>query len=131
MRMRILTPTRVIADRKVKKICGEAPEGAYCLLPRHVDLVAVQVPGLLSYAPRDGAPQWVAVDEGVLVKRGDEVWISVRDATPGTDLEALQEVVEEHFAKLNRREREARAAAARLEADFVRRFLEMSEDVRT
>jgi F-type H+-transporting ATPase subunit epsilon len=128
MHLRIYTPVKRIADRKARKVCGETAMGSYCLLPRHVDLVASQVPGLIAYETEDGKTEWVAVDEGVVVKRGLEVRISVRDATQGAGLEELEEVVTRHYRNLDLKERESRAAASRLEADFVRRFLEMSRE---
>ncbi len=46
----------------------------------------------------------MAVDEGVLVKTGLDVIISVRNAIGGTDLGQLREAVEQEFLNLNERE---------------------------
>jgi F-type H+-transporting ATPase subunit epsilon len=46
----------------------------------------------------------VAVDEGVLVKTGLDVLVSVRNAISGTDLGQLREAVEREFLNLNERE---------------------------
>jgi F-type H+-transporting ATPase subunit epsilon len=43
---------------------------------------------------------YVAVDEGVLVKTGPEVLVSVRNAIGGTELEDLREAVEQEFLTL-------------------------------
>jgi len=64
----------------------------------------------------------VAVDEGVLVKTGPEVLVSVRRALTGTDLGQLRDSVEREFLSLDEREQSVRSAMAKLEAGFLRRF---------
>ena len=129
MRLKVLVPTQVLVDVKVGKIVAEAENGFFCLLPRHIDFVAMLVPGILYYAPASGAERFVAIDEGTLVKCGDEVLVSVINATPGPDLDTLQVIVAESFRELDEDERRARTALARLEAGAMRRFLEMEKQV--
>lgn len=127
MRLRVLVPTEVLVSREVTKINAEAADGAFCLLPRHIDFVTALVPGLFSYVTEDAGETTIAVDEGTLVKRGGEVLVSVRRAIKGDDLEGLKKRVREEFQSLNDRERKARTAAAKIEADFIRRYMEMKE----
>ena len=129
MRLKILLPTEVLVDVKVGKIVAEAENGFFCLLPRHIDFVAMLVPGILYYVPESGEERFVAIDEGTLVKCGDEVLVSVTNATPGIDLATLQTIVAESFRELDEDERRARSALARLEAGAMRRFLEMEKQV--
>jgi len=124
MMLKVLLPTRILMSRKVEKITAEAENGSFTLLPRHVDFVASLNPGLLSYES-DGEEKFLAVDEGVLVKAGEEVLVSVRDAVGGVPLGRVRGIVEERFLEMDEKERKARSALARFEADFVRRFLEM------
>lgn len=124
MNLKILLPNEIFLDRDVAKVVAEAENGSFCLLPRHVDFVAALVPGLLSYMDTTGNEQFVAVDEGTLVKCGLEVLVSTRSAAMGRTLGELQHVVKEQFRTLNERQRLARSATARLEAGLVRRFLE-------
>lgn len=126
MNLRILLPTRILLDRPVDKIVAEAENGSFCLLPRHVDFVAALVPGLLSYTAGE-QEEFVAVDEGILVKNGADVLVSVRDALIGPDLGMLRLMVTEQYEVLDEREKRARSALVRLEADFVRRFIELRE----
>lgn len=126
MNLRILLPTRILIDRPVDKVIAEAENGSFCLLPRHTDFVAALVPGLLSFTT-DQQEQFVAIDEGVLVKNGADVLVSVRDAVIGPDLGLLRLMVRERFEALDEREKRARSALVRLEADFVRRFIELRE----
>jgi F-type H+-transporting ATPase subunit epsilon len=65
------------------------------------------------------------VDEGILIKCGGEVFVSTRNAMRGPDLGQLKRTVVEKFETLNEREKTARSAMTRIEAGFVRRFLEI------
>lgn len=124
MKLKVLLPERVLADEPADRVVAEAADGSFCLLPRHVDFVAALVPGILTYTS-GGAERFVATDEGILVKCGEEVLVSVRRAVAGGDLGTLERTVEEKFRTLDERERQSRRASARLEADLVRRFLEL------
>ena len=66
------------------------------------------------------------MDQGILVKRGPEVLVSVRAAVRGVPLEELVRTVQTRFLTLDDQERVVRSALARLQSDFVRRFLELS-----
>jgi len=129
MHLRLLLPTEVLVDEDVEKVIAEADNGFFCLLPRHIDFVAALVPGILYYTTGDGHERLVAVDEGSLVKCGDEVLVSVLNATAGTNLDALQATVAESFCILDDEERRSRSALARLEAGTMRRFLEIEKQV--
>ena len=125
MQLKVLLPTRVLVDEQVTKVTAEAEDGSFCLLPRHVDFVAALVPGLLSFETPEGSEEFLAADEGMLVKCGPEVLVSTRRAVRGADLGALQRTVEQQFRVLDEREKAARTAAAKLEANVVRRFMEL------
>jgi len=127
MNLKLLLPTEVLIDEEVTKVVAEAVNGSFCLLPRHVDFVAALIPGILSYTSDDEDEQYVAVGAGVLVKSGSLVRVSAQDAVWGGDLGMLRQTVAERFLILNDREKVARSAIAKLEADFVRRFLKFGE----
>ncbi|MBI1371968.1 MAG: F0F1 ATP synthase subunit epsilon [Phycisphaera sp.] len=125
MNLRIVMPTQVVVDAPVRKINAEAPNGWFCLLPRHVDMTSSLVPGLLSYEDATGAESFAAVLGGTLIKCGADVVVSTPHAVVGEPLGELQRAVEEATRRLTEREREARVALEKIEADFVRRFIEM------
>jgi len=120
-----LLPTEVLLDEEAAKVTAEAHNGSFCLLPAHIDFVAALVPGLLSFENREGEEVFLAVDDGVLVKEGQTVWVSTRNAVRGTELGRLRRTVEDTFKILDDHEKKARSAMARIEAGFVRRFLEV------
>lgn len=124
MRAKVITPTEIVLDQRVRKINAEAANGSFAMLPRHIDFVTALVPGILIIADEHGEEQYLAIDEGMLVKYGDEVRIVTSRAVQGSSLAELQQVVEDEFRQLDEQERMARTAMARLEAGFVRRLLE-------
>lgn len=124
MNLKILLPTEILLDQTVEKVSAEAENGSFVLLPNHIDFVAPLVPGILSFTAGGGGETFVAVDEGTLVKCGDEVLVSVRQGVRGTDLDSLEDTVEGEFRQLGDRERQARSAVAKLEAGFIRGFVE-------
>ena len=125
MNLKVLLPAEVLVHEDAAKVTAEAHNGSFCLLPKHVDFVAALVPGILSFETAGGREAFVAVDEGILVKCGEEVMISTRNAVRGTDLGQLRRTVEERFKVLDDREKTARSAMVKIEAGFVRRFLEI------
>lgn len=127
MRLKVLLPERVLIEDEARKVIAEAHDGHFCLLPRHASFVAALVPGILSYVNAEGRELYVAVDEGILIKIGDEARVSVRDAVMGEDIARLEETVVTRFEMPDEREKMARSALARLEAGAIRRFMEMGK----
>ena len=130
MNLKVLLPTKVYIDQDIVKVVAEAENGSFCLLPRHIDFVAALIPGILSYESVEGQEEFVAVDEGILVKVGQEVLISTRNAEKSSELGKLKETVEKSFQVVDDRERKARSATAKLEADLARKFLELGRHER-
>ena len=125
MQLKILLPSRVFGEiGDVARIVAEARGGSFGILPHRLDCVAALAPGILTYATEEKGDVYVAVDEGVLVKIGAEVLVSVRYAVGGTDLGQLRQAVEREFLSLDDREKGVRAAVAKLESGLIRRFAE-------
>ncbi|MEF8794385.1 F0F1 ATP synthase subunit epsilon [Thiohalorhabdus sp.] len=127
MRLKVLLPTEVLLDTAAVRLLAEAENGAFGLLPRHVDFVTSLTAGILAYEAPEGEEVNLAVNEGTLVKCGREVLVSTRAAVVGPDLESLDPVIREEFAVLDDHERRARSALKRLEAGTLRRFKELEE----
>jgi len=127
MNLKVLLPTKVLIDEKVTKVIAEAKNGYFCLLPRHIDFATALVPGILSYQTEKEEEIFLAVDEGVLVKFGKEVLVSTRNAVRSPDLDQLKRTVEKEFKSLDEHEKVARSVIAKIEANFIRRFLEIQE----
>jgi F-type H+-transporting ATPase subunit epsilon len=124
VQLKILTPFKVFLEvSEVLSLAIETPGGSYGFLPHRLDCVAPVAAGILTCRTASG-DAYVAVDEGVLVKTGAEVLVSVRNAIGGQDLGQLRKAVEEQFLKLDDSEKEARAVTATLESGFIQRFAE-------
>ena len=123
MNLKVLLPFQIFAEKTgVTRIVAETPDGSFGLLPRRLDCVAALAPGILIYESETEGEVFVAVDEGVLVKTGSNVLVSVRRAIGGTDLGQLREAVEKEFLTLDEHEQSTRTVMAKLETGFLRRF---------
>jgi F-type H+-transporting ATPase subunit epsilon len=123
MNLTVLIPSETLVDRPVAKVVAEAPNGFFCLLPRHVDFATAIVPGLLAYMTDTGEEIFLAVDAGILIKQADRVWVSTRNAVAGEDLDRLEEAVTQQFRQRDAEEEKAQQAMNKIQAGFVRRFL--------
>lgn len=125
MHLKILLPFEVFADKQdVMRVVVETQGGSYGLLPRRLDCAASLIAGILTYETAIEGVVHVAVGEGVLLKTGPEVFVSVRKAVGGADLGRLHEAVNLELRKVDEKERQVRTLLARLESGFIRRFLE-------
>ncbi|MDX9884603.1 F0F1 ATP synthase subunit epsilon [Thauera sp.] len=126
MTLEVLLPFEIFSrEQDVTSVVVETAQGSFGLLPQRLDCVAALVPGILSFETASRGEVFLAVDEGVLVKTGPDVVISVRRALRGDDLARLREAVEQEFLKLDAQEEAMRTAMAQLETGFMRRFASM------
>lgn len=129
MRLKILLPYKVFAIKeRVLNIVAETELGSYGFLPNRLDCIAPLVPGILMYKTHDEGETFVAVDQGILVKTGPEVVVSVRHAIGGVDLGQLESAVKQQFLDLDERERSVRGTMAKLESSFIRRYMELKHE---
>lgn len=123
MHLEVLLPFRVLLRQGgVSRIVAETAQGSFGLLPHRLDCVAALAPGILSFETATDGEVFVAVDEGILVKTGTEVRVSVRRAMRGADLAQLRQTVEREFLTQDEQARELRAVMNKLESGFVARF---------
>jgi F-type H+-transporting ATPase subunit epsilon len=129
MHLKVLLPFQIFAEKTdVARIVAETHEGSFGLLPHRLDCVAALVPGILIYQTESGGEVLVAVDEGVLVKTGMDVLVSVRRAIGGTDLGQLHAAVEREFLTLDDNEQNVRQVSAKLETGFLRRLASLQHE---
>lgn len=123
MNLKILLPYGVFADIKnVKKIVVETTAGSYGMLPQRLDCTAALVTGILMYETADEGEKYIAVNEGILIKTGEQVSISVRHAIGDAPLGKLKEMVEKEMLELDELEINARTVMAKLETGFLQSF---------
>lgn len=125
MNLKILLPFKVFAEKTgVLRIVAESSNGSFGFLPQRLDCVASLPPGILVFETTEEGEAFIAIDEGVLVKTGADVRVSVRNAIGGTDLGKLREAVVQEFLNLDEQEKSVRSVLAKLESGFIHRFAE-------
>ena len=123
MHLKILLPYKVFADlENVKKIGVETTAGAYGILPRRLDFTAALLPGILMYETETGGVKYIALDDGIVIKAGSEVSVSVRNAMGDAPLGELRSLVEQEMIQLDALEISARNVMAKLETGFMSNF---------
>ena len=129
MHLKILLPFQVfVQEDEITNIVVETTNGSLGILPQRLDCVAALVPGILSYENTAAELVYVAVNEGVLVKVGRNVLISVRNAISGTDLSQLRKAVNQEFLNLNEQEKNARSVIMKMESGFISQLAEFHHD---
>ncbi|WP_293746696.1 F0F1 ATP synthase subunit epsilon [uncultured Paraglaciecola sp.] len=127
MMLKILLPDKVFAQHdNVMRIILETPEGAFGILPNRRDCSAALEPGILTYTTGTGNDQYIAVDQGIFVKKGQDVLVSVRQAIKGIGLSQLHEAVKNEFLFLDEQQQEIRFALEKLESNFLQRLTDFS-----
>mgnify|MGYP001371601265 CR=1 FL=1 len=129
MQLTVMTGGRIVLDVDVDRVAAEAENGAFVLLPRHVDMVAALAPGLLSATAGD-REHLFAVDRGTLVKCGRRVEVATYQAIEGTDVDSLQHELHQSILDLDEHEQRARSAVARIESDVIRGLIGSEPDER-
>lgn len=123
MTLKILLPFRVFLEKNdVLRLVAETAEGSTGFLPHRLDCVSSLTPGILVYETKADGESYVAVDDGVLVKTGTDVCLSVRRAMEGRDPDLLREQVKKEFLTLEENEQRVRSVMAKIETGFVTRY---------
>ncbi len=129
MTLKVLLPYKVFAqEQRVVRMVATTPEGAFGILPQRLDCVAALSAGILVYEIEGQEEAYIAVDEGVLVKIGTDVLVSVRNAMTGMGLSQLQAAVEEEFLHLDEQEQKLRSVLAKMESGFIQRLAAFKQD---
>lgn len=129
MNLKILLPYKVFAEKhKIARIVAVSDQGEFGILPHRLDCVVSLTAGILVFEADGEEEVYVAVDEGVLVKTGFDVVVSVRNAIGGLALEQLQVAVEREFLQLDEQEQKLRAVLVKMESGFVRRLAVFQQD---
>ena len=129
LKLKILLPFRVFADcTDVSSLCAETATGSFGILPHRLDCAAALVPGVLTYVTTDGGEKYVAINEGVLIKTGLSIVLSVRNAIAGTDLAELRKTVEREFIQVRDRDQNERASIKKLESRLMKQLTELKHE---
>ncbi|WJG07698.1 F0F1 ATP synthase subunit epsilon [Aliiglaciecola sp. LCG003] len=127
MELKVLLPGKVFCQQhNVTRAVVETIQGSFGILPHRRDCAAALEPGILTYQVAGKTESYIAIDQGVVVKTGNSISISVRRAVKGDDLRVLQSTLKAEFLSLSAKDREIRFALEKLESRFVQRLTEIS-----
>lgn len=129
MNLKVLLPYKVFAERRqVLRIIAVTQNGAFGILPQRLDCVMSLVAGILVFETEAGDEVYIAVDEGILVKTGIDVLVSVRNAIGGMALNDLREAIEQQFITLDEQEQNLRSVLVKMESSFIRRLVTFRQE---
>jgi F-type H+-transporting ATPase subunit epsilon len=128
MRLNVLVPSSIFTQQtNVVRIIAESHDGSFGILPHRLDFVASIVPGILTYQTAIHGEVFIAVDEGMIVKIEDQVWVTVRRAFGGVSLDALKDLVKSEFLSLDKQESELQLVLNKLESGFIHQYSNLSK----
>jgi F-type H+-transporting ATPase subunit epsilon len=128
MWLKILLPSRIFVDQaEVLRIVAESSNGSFGILEQRRDCVASLVPGILTYETAAHQEVFIAVDNGLLVKNGEEVLVSVRRAVGPKPLSELRALVQSEFLSLDEQERDLQTVLNKLESGFLAQFSDLTK----
>ncbi|MEL6778042.1 MAG: F0F1 ATP synthase subunit epsilon [Cyanobacteria bacterium J06597_16] len=131
MHLTVTLPHHVLVDAVVTRLVAEGTHGSFCLLPKHIDCLSILEPGIFIYETADEQEKvtenYLAMGQGLLVKQGVSVSVSVWEAIAGDNLAQLHQAVETQFRQLDEQARLTQTALARLEAGLSRQFSVLME----
>ncbi len=126
MNLKLSLPEVLLLDvNNVTQVIVETIHGSMGILPHRLDGVAALVPGILVYDLGAGGRQYVAIDEGMLVKVDETVLISVHNALAGEELDHLQAALSSMQTQRDTEDRDARVEMARVESGLLRRLVSL------
>ena len=124
MNLKILVPSQVFAEKSgLSRIVAETSDGSFGVLPHRLDCVAVLCPGILVYENDAEGEAYIAIDQGIFIKTGIDVLVSVRNAIVGRELGQLRQAVEQEFLHLNEQEQSLRSSLMKMESGLIRRMV--------
>lgn len=124
MELNVVLPFEVLLKKSdVVRLVVETTTGSMGFFPLRLDCVALLVPGILTYEVHGEEEKYVTIDEGILVKTGSLITVSVRNGSVGADLGQLRQASEEDFLKRRAQEKLTKQTLERLELGFLRRFM--------
>jgi hypothetical protein len=78
MTVSLRTPGALLHHGEAAALSARAEYGAFGMLPNHADVAIALAPSVLSLREADGSERVFGIDEGLLVKRGDQVSSAAR-----------------------------------------------------
>lgn len=96
MKLKLVTPEKVLFEQEVRSVSLPTTEGEITILPNHAPLVMMLKTGVAEVVLEDGAPEDLAIAGGFIQVGGNSVNIMADMAVAGEDLaiDAIKEAKE-------------------------------------
>lgn len=122
MTVTLRLPTSTLFQGRATRLTGVGKNGAFGLLPNHIDFVTALAPSVMTLRLADGSEKIFGIDQGLLVKKGHAIDVVTLRGVCGDDLSSLKDTIHAKFVQMDEEERQARSALSRLEAGIMRQF---------
>lgn len=80
LKLKIITPKRVVVEEEIKSITAPSAEGEITVLPKHTNLFTLLVEGIIKIIKKDDEEDYLAIGGGYLETDGEEVTVLVSRA---------------------------------------------------
>lgn len=124
IRLRLVTPSRLLLDEEVDEFTGPSVLGEFGVLPKHISFLTLLEVGEMSYK-QGGERRHLAISGGYAEVLDDVMTVLANAAEYADEIDVARarnarERAEKKIAELNREEREFAAAEAALHRALVR-----------
>ncbi len=117
----VVTPNKRIVKKDIQEVIAEGGEGSFGLLPNHQDYLSAIIPSILTYR-QEGKEGYIAVDDGILVKKGEKVSLCTKEAFEKENLGQLKKEMEESLLSAKESEKRSRQEMLQMEISFIKKF---------
>ena len=128
MQLKVITPTEVLVSSSIQKITIEGIDGFRTLLPKHVDFITALKSGIMTYVTDDQQTTYLACNQGLFVKCGDQVSISTPWAVISQDLQNLKHHIKQAFQEMEQERKEVSVSMARLEIGLTKGLMQLRQE---
>lgn len=127
MILKVFSPIGVLLDSPIQKVDFEAIDGFFTLLPKHVDFITALKPCILTYTTLDKKEHYLACNQGVLVKKGEIVYLSTKLGILDDNLEQLKKTIAIDFKEMEEARKETNKTMARLEVGLTKGLMQLNQ----
>ncbi|WP_028829603.1 hypothetical protein [Proteocatella sphenisci] len=124
MKIKLILPNKTLMEKDIDKVTLPGREGSFQILPRHIDFTSSIKPGILTVFSGEYI-EYFALSHGIMVKKGDVIYLSTLYAVRGESLESLSRELVEDINNRKEYDNKIREILSKMEAETLRRFIEL------
>ena len=128
MQLKVITPSEIVTSCSIQKIMIEGIDGFRTLLPKHIDFITALKSGIMTYVTEDNQTIYLACNQGLFVKCGDQVSISTPWAVTSQNLSHLKQRIKQAFQEMEQERKEVGVSMARLEIGLTKGLMQLRQE---